>query len=215
MSDGTSNALLENRDYTVIIAKTIGSMGVAPPYFEKRWTDACTAIVALAEICAQFDPDGITIYISSKSNQSGSFQQYQHVLPSQVSKIFTDNIPPEHLNLVEALKLALDSYFARKELKQTKSNGTMIIVLIDREPLDRLSMVKVIVQAAQQIERDEELGIGFLQVGDDLITRGFLNALDQDLRSQAGAKFDIVHTRVLDTIQPDSLTNFLTDIIRE
>ncbi|MDX2239396.1 MAG: hypothetical protein NW224_01820 [Leptolyngbyaceae cyanobacterium bins.302] len=210
-----SDALLENRDYTVIVAKTTGSLGMAPPNFEQRWVDARTAIVALAQACNQFDPDGITVYISSKSSPTGSFQQYKQVHPDQVAQIFEDNYPPDELNLLEGLNLALDDYFTRKAADQTKSNGAIIIVLVDGEPRDRLSVVKTIVEASQRIDRDEELGIGFAQVGDDLIARGFLNALDQDLRSQAGAKFDIVHTRVLDTIEPECLTNLLTDILQQ
>jgi hypothetical protein len=209
-----SNALLENRDYTVIIAKTNTRMNMAPPHFEQRWTDARAAIVALAQACNQFDPDGITVYISSQLSTSGSFQQYKHVLPDQVKTIFEENYPPDVLNLLEPLELALEDYFTRKATNQTKANGSIIIVLVDGEPPNRLEVVKTIVQAANRIDRDEELGIGFVQVGDDLIARGFLNTLDQDLRSQAGAKFDIVHTRVLETIEPKCLTNFLTDIIR-
>ncbi|MDX2231939.1 MAG: hypothetical protein NW220_20055 [Leptolyngbyaceae cyanobacterium bins.349] len=205
---------LADRDYTVIIAKTAGTTAIAPPHFEQRWTDARAAIVALTQTCEQFDPDGITIYMSSKNNAGGSFQQYKQVSSDQIDPIFAANYPPDELNLLEGLQLALDDYFARKAANQTKPNGAMIIVLVDGEPRDRLSVVKTIVQAAAQIERDDELGIGFVQVGDDLIARGFLNALDQDLRSQAGAKFDIVHTRVLETIEPSSLTNFLTDIIQ-
>lgn len=209
-----ADVILKDRDYTVIIAKTAGSLVTAPPHFEQRWTDARAAIVALAQTCEQLDPDGITIYISSKHSTAGAFEQHKQVTPTQVETIFEQNYPPETLSLLDGLKLALDDYFTRKAAQQTKPNGAIIIVLVDGEPSDRASVVKAIVQATEQIDVDEELGIGFVQVGDDLIARGFLNALDQDLRSQAGAKFDIVHTRVLDAIAPTALTDFLTDIIR-
>lgn len=210
-----ADVMLGDREYTVIIAKTVGNMaGNAPPRFEQRWADARDSIAALAQTCQQFDPDGITVYISSNKSETGTFQQYKQISAEQVERIFNENYPPDELNLLDGLSLALEQYFTRKAAHQAKPNGAIIIVLIDGEPRDRQGVIKAIVQASQQIERDEELGIGFVQVGDDLIARGFLNALDQDLRSQAGAKFDIVHTRVLDTIAPDSLTNFLTDIIR-
>jgi len=207
--------MLGNRDYTVIVAKTVGNMaGMPPPHFEKRWIDAQAAIAALAQTCQQYDPDGITVYIASQNSETGLFKQYKQISADRVNQIFEENTPPADLNLLDGLKLALEQYFAAKAANQAKSNGAIIIVLIDGEPRDRFGVIKAIVQASQRIEKDEELGIGFVQVGDDLIARGFLNSLDQDLRSQAGAKFDIVHTRVLDTIDADSLSSFLTDIIR-
>lgn len=204
---------LENRDYTVIVAKTAVGGGIVPPRFEDRWRDARAAIVTLAQTCEQFDPDGITIYISSKDNLDGSFKQYKQVSPDQIEDIFQTNYPPETLNLLEGLQVALDGYFERKATNQTKPNGEMIIVLIDGEPSDRMEIVKTIVQATEKMERDEELGIGFVQVGGDVIAKGFLTSLDQDLRSRAKAKFDIVYTQTLATIEPSALTRFLTDIL--
>lgn len=209
-----SDELLRNRDYTVIVAKTAAGVGVAPPNFEERWATAHDAIVGLAQTCERFDPDGITIYISSKDHTDGCFKQYKQVSSEQISVIFDENYPPEELNLLDGLQVALNDYFASKAANQTKPNGAIIVVLIDGEPRDRMNIVKTIVKATEQIETDEELGIGFAQVGDDLIAKGFLTALDEDLRSQANAKFDIVHTRALDTTEPTCLTHFLTDIIR-
>ncbi len=209
-----SQVLLENRDYTVIIAKTATYMKQAPPGYADRWNDAHDAIVALAQKCEEFDPDGITVYISSANHPNGTFKEYRQVTPSQLNSIFDQNYPPDNLNLLDGLHHALEGYFARKAANQSKPNGAMIIVLIDGEPSDRMAIAKTIVQAANQLDSDNELGIGFAQVGDDLIARGFLTALDENLRSQAGAKFDIVHTRVLDQISPTCLTDFLIDIIR-
>lgn len=209
-----SEALLENRDYTVIVAKTATHLRMAPPYFEERWADARIAITTLAKACEAFDPDGITVYISSNSSAQGAFNEYKHVSSTQIDAIFAENYPPDELNLLDGLQTALNDYFIRKTAKQTKPNGAIVLVLIDGEPRDRMGIVRTIVRAAEQIDRDEELGIGFLQVGDDLIARGFLTSLDDDLQSFAKAKFDIVHTRLLDTIEPTSLTDFLSDIIR-
>lgn len=210
-----SEVALDNRDYTVIVAKTVPSTIHASPGFHQSWSDAHQAIVTLVQKCETFDPDGITIYISSKDHAAGLFRQYRHVTSSVIEDIFSNNYPPETLNLLEGLSIALTDYFTRKQSGQTKPNGEMIVVLIDGEPQDRMEIVKTIVEAAEQLDSDHELGIGFVQVGHDLIARGFLNSLDDDLRSRAGAKFDIVHTQTLDKIQADCLTEFLKDIIRD
>jgi hypothetical protein len=215
MVNPMTDVILSDRDYTVIVAKTAGNMaGNAPPHFEQRWTDARAAISSLIRRCQEFEPDGITLFIASSENPTGPFQQYDQVSAERVDQIFVENYPPAEFNLLDGLNLALERYFTLKAANQAKPNGAIIIVLIDGEPRDRLEVIKAIVQATHRMDRDEELGIGFVQVGDDLIARGFLNALDQDLRSQAGAKFDIVHTQVVDTLPPESLNNFLIDIIR-
>jgi hypothetical protein len=211
MSDG----FLKNRDYTVIVAKTLPSPGLMPPHYEQRWIAAHDAIVALAQQCEQFDPDGITIYISSKDYPQGCFRRYDSVSADRLAAIFDENYPPEALDLLSGLEVALDDYLARKAAQKTKPNGETIVVLIDGEPRDRRSIIKVIVDVAAQLDSDEELGIGFAQIGDDVIARGFLNALDTDLRSIANAKFDIVHTRVLEDIKPECLSQFLIDIIQK
>lgn len=209
-----SEALLENRDYTVIVAKTASNLRMAPPAFEARWADARIAMTRLAQTCESFDPDGITIYMSCNDAAQGAFHHYKNVSSAQIEAIFAENYPPEELSLLTGLQAALDDYFTRKAAKQTKANGALILVLIDGEPRDRMEVVKTIVQASEQMDVDEELAIGFLQVGDDLIARGFLTSLDHDLQTFAKAKFDIVHTRLLETIEPACLTNFLIDIIR-
>lgn len=207
-------SLLENRDYTVIAAKTAASVLPTSPGFVNSWIGAHDAVMALIKKCEALDPDGITLYLSSRQDSSGSFKQYKKVTPDKLEQLFEANYPPEQLNLLDGLQAALDDYFARKTAGQTKPNGEIIIVLIDGEPSDRMAIVRAIVHATQKMERDEELGIGIAQIGDDLIARGFLASLDEDLRSRAGAKFDIVNTRVLETIEEQCLTEFLLDVIR-
>ena len=206
-----SEALLQNRDYTIVVAKTAVSLLKMPPGYEQRWLAAHDAIVSLAQQCEAFDPDGITIYVSCRG-EADLFKQYKKVLSSQVTAIFDAHHPPETLNLLNVLQSALDDYFTRKTAHLTKPNGEMILVLIDGEPPDRPAIAKLIIHTTEKLDQDHELGIGFLQIGDDFIARGFLNALDENLKS-AGAKFDIVHTEILAEVKPDSLTRFLLDVL--
>lgn len=208
-----STALLANRDYTVIVAKSSGNFMVTAPYAEKRWLDAQASMLALVEHCQKFDPDGVTIYItSSQAKDLGSFKKYEQVTIDRLEQVFQDNEPPGSFDLTEALQAALNAYFMRKQTSQAKANGETILVVTDGEPGDRMAMAKVIAEATQKLDRDEELGIGFAQIGDDAIARGFFNALDDHLRA-IGAKFDIVATQVLTQIEPNCLTQFLLDVI--
>lgn len=200
---------LIDRDYTVIIAKTADEQGIKPPGFADRWTAAQTAALALAQTCEALDPDGITVYVACRSpEETCFFRKHDQVTSQTLSQIMQDSFPPPKVNLDYVLRSALEDYFARKATGKTKANGEIILVLIDGEPDDRMAVAKTIKEATHQMERDEELGIGLLQIGNDLIAKGYLTALDHHLQGM-GAKFDIVVTRQLETIEPHSLTDFL------
>jgi hypothetical protein len=208
-----SETLLKNRDYTIVVAKTSSELIQKPPGYEQRWLNAHNAIATLAQKCETFDPDGITLYLSHQ-DQSEQFKSYKHVKSRQLAEIFETHHPPATIDLLKVLETIFHEFFTRKAAQQTKPNGEMILVLIDGEPSDRMAISRLLVHTANQLDRDSELGIGFIQLGDDLLARGFLTALDDNLKS-AGAKFDIVHTEVLADIQPHSLTEFLQDVLSD
>lgn len=202
---------LQDRDYTLIIAKTATELGSKPPGFAERWTLAQDAVVALAQQCEAFDPDGITIYVAQNCPQNVcKFQRYTQVGSANLAAVIQENYPPHRIDLQQVLQAALDDYFHRKATGTTKPNGEIILVLIDGEPSDRMAVAKIIKEATHQMQVNEELGIAFVQIGEDVIAQGFLTALDNNLK-ESGAKFDIVHTQLLTTIEPDSLTNLLLD----
>lgn len=207
--------LLKNRDYTVIVAKSESSVLQALGGADQRWLAAQLSLVTLAKKCEEMDPDGITIYISSNETQAiGSFKKYERVFSGQIDQVFLENHPPASLDLAAVLQAALHDYFVRKEMAPGNSKSETIVVMTDGEPADRMTIAKAIVEATQKMERDEELGVGFVQVGDDAITSGFLHMLDEDLQA-AGAKFDIVHTDLLtDLTSADALTQFLLNIVQ-
>lgn len=205
--------LLSGRDYTLIIARTAKPITQAPPGYEQRWMSAQSAIHSLAKQCEAFDPDGINLYVSCR-NQPSLFRKCERVTPGQLDQIFTDTFPPDSLELLPVLEDAIDSYFARKTSGLGKPGGEMILALLDGEPDDRMAVSRAIVHATEKMERDEELAIGLIQIGDDLLARGFFNALDDNLKS-AGAKFDIVNTSVLEDVKSESLIEFLVHVLKD
>jgi hypothetical protein len=210
-----STDLLQNRDYTVILARTSPDLPEPPAGCRDYWEPAQEAVLKLAHQCEALDPDGITLYVSCAEGETGScFHRYDGVTSANLVELIQANYPPRQVNLQTVLQSALDDYFDRKAAGSTKSNGEIMLVVLDGEPSDRLAVAKAIVHATQKIEWDEELGIGFVQIGQDMIARGFFEALDNHLQN-TGAKFDIVHTKVLADIQPDSLTSFLLDVVQD
>lgn len=195
--------MVENRDYTLIIDKS-GSMSIPDqPGGKTRWQVAQESTLALARKCEEFDPDGITVYLFS-----GRFQRYDNVTSAKVEQIYQENEPMGRTNLAAVLQDAVNQYFQRKSSGQTKPNGETILVVTDGEPDDRKAVMEVIIKASRQMERDEELAISMIQVGNDAQAMRFLKALDDDLQG-VGAKFDIVDTITMDDMEETPLKEIL------
>jgi uncharacterized protein with von Willebrand factor type A (vWA) domain len=199
----------EERDYTLIIDKS-GSMSTPDqPGGRSRWDAAQESTLALARKCEQFDPDGITVYLFSSR-----FKRYENVNSSKVAQIFQENDPAGTTNLAGVLQDAIAAYFQRKAAGQTKVGGETILVVTDGEPDDRKGVMRAIIEASRQMERDEELAISMIQVGSDATAARFLKALDDDLQG-AGAKFDICDTITLDDMADMTLAEVLLNAIAD
>jgi len=199
---------LANRDYTVIIDKS-GSMtnkDLDLSGEKSRWEIIQESILALVMTCENFSQDGITVYLFSSR-----FHRYENVTSRRLKQIFQQNEPIGTTDLAGVLKHALDNYFQRKSSAQTKPNGETILVITDGEPDDRKAVMKVIIEASRQMDRDEELAISFIQVGTDAQATRFLRVLDDELQS-AGAKFDICSIFTMDDIEENmNLSEVLLD----
>lgn len=205
----TNGSLVEDRDYTLIIDKS-GSMSVNDRPGEKtRWEAAQESTLALARKCEEFDSDGITVYLFS-----GRFRRYDNVTSDKVTQIYQENEPMGRSDLASVLLDAVDDYFRRKSAGTTKANGETIVVITDGEPDDRKAVMRVIIEASRQIDRDEELAICLIQVGKDIKATQFLKALDDQLQS-AGAKFDIVDTITVDEMENLTLAEVLLNAISD
>jgi uncharacterized protein YegL len=117
-------------------------------------------------------------------------------------------------DLASVLEDGLENFFQRKAANQTKANGETFIIITDGEPTDRKALIRLIIEATQKIDRDEELAISLIQVGHDKKATAFLKALDDQLQS-AGAKFDIVDTVTVEDMQGMSLTDVLLNAITD
>lgn len=203
------SSLVEDRDYTLIIDKS-GSMSINDrPGGKTRWESAQESTLALAQECEKIDSDGITVYLFS-----GRFRRYDNVTADKVAKIYLENDPMGRTDLASVLADAVNNYFERKATGKAKANGETIVVVTDGEPDDYKAVMRVIIDASRQIDRDEELGISLIQVGKDRKATQFLKALDDQLET-AGAKFDIVDTITIDDMQGLTLAEVLLNAIKD
>ena len=210
----TSREMMKNRDYTLIIDKS-GSMAITDKDDNKikneqamktRWELIEESTIALASKCEKLDPDGITVYTFSTN-----FKKYTSVTARKVVDIFENEDPFGNTNMAGVLQAALDDYFQRKMISQTKPNGETILVVTDGKADDPITVIRTIVEATQKMDRDEELAISFIQIGADKEASEYLEYLDDQLQQDRGAKFDIVDTITIDEIEEKGLT--LTEVL--
>ncbi len=179
------------------------------PGGKTRWEVAQESTIALAQKCDTIDPDGITVYLFS-----GRFRRYDNVTADKVSQIYAINEPMGRTDLASALKDALENYLQRKADAQTKPNGETILIITDGEPTDRKAVIRLILEASNQLDRDDELAISLIQVGRDKKATAFFQALDDQLQA-AGAKFDIVDTITIEDMQGMNLSDVLLKAITD
>ena len=203
----SGNSSIENRDYTLMIDKSSSMATSDDPDGKTRWQIAQESTLALAQKCEEIDPDGITVYVFS-----GAFKRYDNVTSGKVTKVYEENQPMGQTDLATVLQDAFDDYFKRKEAGTAKVNGETFLIITDGEPTDRKAVINLIMDAAQKVAREDELGISFIQVGTDKEATRFFKALDDDLEG-VGAKFDIVDTVTVDDMNGMPLTDVLLNAL--
>ncbi|MDF0552383.1 hypothetical protein [Kamptonema sp. UHCC 0994] len=205
--------LLNDRDYVIILARSGASREQNHPLYE-HWLAAQASLIDLAKKCQELDSDGLTVYEASTP-----LWKYENTDVKRLAEILQrQNTTPDPANLTkihlqEALSDALSDYFKRKASSKAKK-GTIIVVVIDENQEDSKLVAEIIINAANKIARDEEIGISFIQIGEDLEIRKFLTYLDDNLQ-QVGAKFDIVDTKFWQEIKKSSIVQFLIGAIND
>lgn len=207
-----TKADLGKRDYVLVIDRS-GSM--AEPVKKKflgvgqqsKWQFMQETVMAVARKCQEFDDDGIDLYTFNTS-----FKKFENTTPEKVKEIFDTVGPNGGTDFVPVLKACIDTHFARA------NKPTTIFVVTDGCPSDgatgQRELAKLIINAANKLEHGDELGIEFLQVGDDDAARDFLKKLDEGLEA-AGAKHDIVNTKTCDELADLSIEDVLLAAVNE
>ena len=195
--------LLENRKFTLILARDGNPDRIAPPGLVKAWAQAEETLLMIAEKCHHLSPDNLDVYVASSP-----YYCYEKVLPHKLKHIFNHSYAPPEINLYEPLQSVLNDYFQYRKKGQEYHHGQIIIVAIDCEPPNRKALIQLLVDATHRLDHETELGILLAQVGDCLMTKTFLQALDDHLH-RAGANFDIVDSKTLLHLNPESITHFL------
>lgn len=204
-----ASSYLINRDYTIIIDISSSMATTDYPDGKTRWMAARKYTLALARKCEKLDSDGITVYLFADK-----FQRYDYVTSSKVEQIFEENQPHGSANLLAVLQDAFNNYFQRKANGKTKQSGETILVITDGVSHNRIGVSEAIINATHKMDRNEELGISFIQVGYQAQVSKCLKSLDDELQG-LGAKFDIVDTVTLDEMDNMTLIQVLINAFND
>lgn len=196
------SADLKNFDYGLAIDKSTSMSEREPRSGLTRWAAAKEQTLGLARKMAEFDSDGIDLYMFASS-----VKVTKNVTPVTVETVWNENEPNGGTNIAPVIREAGQRYLKLRAEGKAKK-GYILGIITDGQPQDQEDVKKEIIELSKKLDRDEEFGIQFLQIGDDPIATKYLKTLDDDLVSQ-GAKFDIVDTTTFADSENKSITDLL------
>lgn len=166
-----------------------------------RWNEARDALMGLAKYALKHDQDGIEVFFLNDVNTGGSVKNEE-----EVRQFFYSVKPGGGTPTGLRLEQILTAYITKIEAAKTKSGGAdplqsgikplNLIVITDGEPSD--DPESIIVAAARRLDVGQfsltQVGIQFIQVGDDKSASKALKELDSNLHEDHNVR-DIVDTR--------------------
>ncbi|KAJ6515334.1 hypothetical protein C8R45DRAFT_956132 [Mycena sanguinolenta] len=212
-SETLENALETLRKYdTLILMDDSGSMTLpGSKKGKRRWDEAGEALETLAEIAQQYDNDGIDIYFLNSKTEARNIKS-----SAEVRALFTAVKPagatPTGERLEQILKprlLDLEAAKIQPDGTPTDDNGDVIkrvnlVVITDGEASDAPKYA--IIDAASRLKAIRnlcitQLGIQFVQIGNDFQAAQALQELDDDLHKTGNIR-DIVDTTPYSRLNP-------------
>ncbi|KAG0150726.1 hypothetical protein CROQUDRAFT_57754 [Cronartium quercuum f. sp. fusiforme G11] len=178
--DGEDPFAMLSRFDTVVLVDDSGSM-------EMFWDETREALIGLVAKAVQFDADGIDLHFFNDIRAS----TYGCRTTQQVKDIFRQVEPRKSTPTANALKRVLDPYL--QKLHQAKTNGSQVkpmnlIVLTDGAPDYGQDPEQMIVETGKFLDGGRyplsQLGISFIQIGNDEEASRHLASLDDDLRAK-------------------------------
>ncbi|KAJ6458687.1 hypothetical protein DFH09DRAFT_1115374 [Mycena vulgaris] len=175
---------------TVILVDDSSSMSLLEPRL------AGQAFQALAETAQKYDKDGIDIYFLNSTKEALNMRSSADV-KAVFNSIQPTGLTPTGKRLDQLLKL----YLTKLESAEIQPDGTPL-----RKKLFRKEVIKpvnfiVITDGEATAERPNQLGIQFVQIGNDAAATRALKELDDDLH-KLGDIQDIVDTTPYSMLNP-------------
>ncbi|KAG5653197.1 hypothetical protein H0H81_001825 [Sphagnurus paluster] len=145
-----------------------------------RWTQAGNALATLANVASRYDTDGIDIeFLNSTTRGSGMKDA------AAVEALFASVSPKWGTPLGTRVEAILNAYLRRFEKDPQHTKPLNLIVITDGAPTDGTATENAIVLTARALDahnaRTTQLGIQFVQIGNDANARAYLEMLDNGM----------------------------------
>mgnify|MGYP001547343532 CR=1 FL=1 len=175
-------AKLSEFDFIVAIDAS-GSMTIDDVKGRTRWESMQETVGQFARELDKIDSDGIGVVVFSGQG----VESFDGVNAAKLADVFAARQPRSSTPLAEALTAAL-------KLAGKSDKKDFVIVFTDGVPDDKAAAARVIVDASNKLQSDDDLTFLFIQVGHDRAATDYLRELDDNLK---GAKFDIVDAKTV------------------
>ena len=171
-------ARLENYDTSFLVDDSTSMNGT-------RWTTASKVLEKIASIAEIYDEDGVDVRFFNKRIQKS---QRENLKSSQVMELFRKASPPRGGTLTADLLEGVLNDYMREYKKDPDRKGLNLIVLTDGDPDPKQDVESVLVKYANLL-RDAgaylfQVGVQFVQIGNDERAKKFLESFDDDLKDK-------------------------------
>ncbi|WVW86980.1 hypothetical protein I302_109036 [Kwoniella bestiolae CBS 10118] len=170
----------------------------------RRWNEARTSLMGVADIAARYDQDGIDVkFLNSRKEGNGMrtgnqvMQLFEAVKPSGATPTGQrlENILREYMQTLERGNRTSSLFSSSRNPGTGNVKPMNLIVITDGAPTD--DPESVIITFAKRLDKGEyplsQVGIQFLQVGDDPSAKEALQELDDGLSDKHDIR-DMVDT---------------------
>mmetsp|Transcript_24532 Transcript_24532/g.52026 ORF Transcript_24532/g.52026 Transcript_24532/m.52026 type:complete len:411 (+) Transcript_24532:183-1415(+) len=161
-----------------------------------RWEKAIFAMNGIVAQVSQIDPDGVDVvcFPGSGGGEGGrDYDIYRNLKDTKGLEALVTATPPRgDCKMGEAMDVVLKEAFQRG----FDERPCTVLVLTAGRPSDHEALSKSLADAAKKVNKDADLTITFVQVGDDKWAENYLRQLDTELTttSATGEHIDIVDT---------------------
>ncbi|GAA6006989.1 hypothetical protein JCM10207_009162 [Rhodosporidiobolus poonsookiae] len=176
------------------------------PSMVDYWEETREALMGVVESCMKYDRDGIDLLFMN--NEDHKIENC--TAPEVVARAFEEIQPFGSTPTGVVMDDLLRDYVERVEdAKQTRTKvkPLLLLVLTDGRADDPDMVKDIIIEFAQRLDDIRappyQLGIQFIQVGDDGDAAAFLQELDDELKPQLGVRDMVDHTPYSGSITPD------------
>jgi len=191
-------------DETSAKASKPPNSGVQPT----RWEKAVMSLNSIVTTVAKIDPDGVDIVCFPGSGGEGglSYDIYRNIRDANgLEDLVTAVEPKGECHMGATMDVVLKEAFARG----FDSTPTSVLVLTAGCPDDSEILTTTLEEAAKKVDKDSDLTVTFVQVGDDEGAEKYLAHLDTELTtiSAGGEEIDIV-----DTVKDEDIQKAVTEL---